>query len=95
MNLTTWYSWKWLKESVYSLTLEYEAGGVDKALLENMIIRLDFPSQKLSCHIYTIPLVTQTHWFHTLCLSLAQNPFTIQHRRGPGSFTHVSEDLAD
>ena len=58
-NSATWCSWEWLKESVYSLTFEYEAGGVGKALLENMIVRLDFPPQKLSCHIYTIPLVTK------------------------------------
>ena len=51
--------WEWLKESVYSLTFEYEAGGVGKPLLENMIVRLDFPPQELSCHIYTIPLISK------------------------------------
>ncbi|KAF9782249.1 hypothetical protein BJ322DRAFT_206150 [Thelephora terrestris] len=49
-------SWELLKETVYSLTLEYEAGGVGKALLENMVVRLDFPPRDLGCHIYTIPL---------------------------------------
>ena len=44
---------------MYSLTFEYEAGGVGKALLENMIVRLDFPPNELSCHIYTIPLVSR------------------------------------
>lgn len=48
--------WDMLKESVYSLTLEYEAGGVGKPLLENMVVRLDFPPRDLGCHIYTIPL---------------------------------------
>jgi hypothetical protein len=45
-----------LKETVYSLTLEYEAGGVGKTLLDNMVVRLDFPPRELGCHIYTIPL---------------------------------------
>lgn len=45
-----------LKESIYSLTLEYEAGGVGKPLLEDMIVRLDFSPRNLGCYIYTIPL---------------------------------------
>lgn len=49
-------SWECLKENVYALTLEYEAGGVGKALVENMVVRLDFPPRDLGCHIYTIPL---------------------------------------
>jgi hypothetical protein len=48
--------WECLKEFVYSLTLEYEAGGVGRSLLEGMIVRLDFPPRDLACHIYTIPL---------------------------------------
>ena len=52
----TWCRWECLKESVYSLTIEYEAGGVGKPLLENMIVRLDFPPRDLGCHIYSIPL---------------------------------------
>jgi len=51
--------WERLKETVYSLTFEYEAGGVGKTLLENMIVRLDFPPNELGCHIYTIPLVSK------------------------------------
>ena len=45
-----------LKEYVYSLTLEYEAGGVGKPLLEGMVVRLDFPPRDLGCYIYTIPV---------------------------------------
>lgn len=59
MNLTIWCRWEWLKETVYALTFEYEAGGVGKPLLENMIVRLDFPPHELSCSIYTIPLVSK------------------------------------
>ena len=55
-NFVIWCRWEALKETVYSLTLEYEAGGVGKALLENMVVRLDFPPRDLGCHIYTIPL---------------------------------------
>ena len=44
---------------MYSLTFEYEAGGVGKALLENMVVRLDFPPHELGCHIYTIPLISK------------------------------------
>ena len=44
---------------MYSLTFEYEAGGVGKTLLENVIVRLDFPPQELGCHIYTIPLISK------------------------------------
>lgn len=48
--------WEMLKEYVYSLTLEYEAGGVGKPLLEGMVVRLDFPPRDLGCYIYTIPV---------------------------------------
>jgi len=48
--------WKWLKESVYSFSLEYEAGGVGRNLFEDLILRLDCPPQHVACHIYTIPL---------------------------------------
>lgn len=58
-NTTVWLRWERRKESVYALTFEYEAGGVGKALLENMIVRLDFPPKELSCHIYTIPLLSK------------------------------------
>ncbi|KAF9651680.1 hypothetical protein BDM02DRAFT_3110107 [Thelephora ganbajun] len=53
------FSWECLKETVYALTLEYEAGGVGKALIENLIVRLDFPPHELSCYIYTIPLLSK------------------------------------
>ena len=51
--------WEQLEGSIYALALEYEAGGVGKALFENMIVRLDFPPHTLSCHIYTIPLISK------------------------------------
>ena len=50
---------EWLKELVYSLTSEYEAGGVGKALLENMVVRPGFPPHELGCYVYTIPLVSK------------------------------------
>ena len=69
-----------MKQSVYSLTLEYEAGGVGKALLENMIVRLDFPPSELSCHIYTIPLNSRpagaTHRLRVWLRS--PSPFTVE-----------------
>jgi len=71
--------WELLKESVYSLTLEYEAGGVGKPLLENLIVRLDFPPRELGCHIYTIPLdskpVGATHRLRIWLRS--PSPFTL------------------
>lgn len=71
--------WEFLKESVFSLTLEYEAGGVGKPLLENLIVRLDFPPRDLGCHIYTIPLdskpVGATHRLRIWLRS--PSPFTL------------------
>ena len=67
-----------MKQSVYSLTLEYEAGGVGKALLENMIVRLDFPPGELGCHIYTIPPLSKPAGaMHRLQVWL-RSPFTIE-----------------
>lgn len=56
INSPIWRRWECLKETVYSLTLEYEAVGVGKPLIENLVVRLDFPPRDLGCHIYTIPL---------------------------------------
>ena len=82
-------SWEWLKQSVYSLTFEYEAGGVGKTVLENMIVRLDFPPSKLGCHIYTIPLISKpagaTHRVRVWLKS--PSPFTMEENLHP-SYTY-------
>ena len=60
--------------SVYVLTFEYEVGGVCEALFKNMVmVRLDFPPQRLGRQIYTIPL--------RATFEFGSKPFTVQNRR--------------
>ena len=87
-NSTIRSRWKWLRESVYVPIFEYEAGGVSEALLEKIVVvRLDLPPQEPSCYIHAISL-------HT-AFEFGSKPFTVQHGREPGPFTHVSGGLVD
>jgi hypothetical protein len=50
--------WRQVLERVYSLSLEYDGGGVGRVLFSDLIVSLDCPPEQLSFVLFTIPVTS-------------------------------------